>query len=96
MITGKTASGFVFAVSENINNDFRIVRCIADIESDDAGKKISALARFPELILGASGAEKLFAHVALEDGSIPSDRVQAEATEILRLAAQQRKSVKNS
>lgn len=96
MVTGKTASGFTFAVSETISNDFRLVRLMNDMENGDAARKLAALSRFPELVLGASGADKLYAHLEQEDGSIPTDRLRNELTEILRIVGEKNKTVKNS
>lgn len=95
MITGKTKSGFVFAVRETVTNDFRVVRLAADLRGSDDGKRLRALAEYPALILGEDGAEKLFTHVAREDGSVPVDAVENEITEIVQLAAEQNKNLKN-
>ena len=96
IVNGKTASGFDFAVSENIGNDFRLVRLMNDLENGDAARKLAALSRFPELVLGTEGAEKLYAHLEQKDGTIPTDRLREELTEILRLVGERNKAVKNS
>ena len=95
MITGKTKSGFVFAVRETVTNDFRVVRLAADLRGSDDSKRLHALAEYPALILGEDGAEKLFAHVVREDGSVPVDAVENEITEIVQLAAEKNKNLKN-
>ena len=96
MITVKTKSGFVCAVRESVTNDFRIVRLAADMRGKDEGKRNAALAAYPALILGEDGAEQLYAHLAREDGSVPVDAVEAEVTEIVTLAAEKNKELKNS
>lgn len=96
LVTGKTASGFEFAASGNIGNDFRLVRILNDMENGDAARKLAALSRFPELVLGTEGAEKLYAHLEQEDGSIPTDRLRAELVEIVRLVGEKNNAVKNS
>lgn len=96
MITVKTKSGFVCAVRESVTNDFRIVRLAADMRGKDEGKRLAALADYPALILGEDGADQLYAHLAREDGSVPVDAVEAEITEIVTIAAEKNKELKNS
>lgn len=95
MITGKTSSGFVFSVRETVTNDFRIVRLAADLRGKDSAKRVSALAEYPVLILGEDGAERLYAHLAREDGSVPVEAVENEITEIIQIAAQKSNEIKN-
>lgn len=95
MITGKTSSGFEYSVSEKLRNDFRFVLAFADMGSDDADEKIRGGVELVNVVLGREGAAALYRHVAEADGTVPTDKVMAELTEIIRLSGQSDREIKN-
>ena len=87
MITGKTSTGFTFALPENKLQDIRIMRALAAMmKAPDASNpyaQFTALDDLGTLILGAEKYQKLLDHVATEDGRQPPEAVGKELGEIL-------------
>ena len=95
MIAGTTKSGFQFEVPDGIGNDFRIVEAIADADSGDESERLRGTVDLVRLLLGEDGKKALYRHLAEICGSVPTDRVIEEVTEILKLARERSKEVKN-
>ena len=83
MIEGKTASGYAFAIDENLMNDFEIVDAIADIVSDEPSRLLSGLSTFVTKILGPEGKKTLFKHVRTPEGRVPIEAIEKEVGEIM-------------
>ena len=70
MITGKTSTGFAFALPENKLQDMRILRALAATmkapDEADPFAQLTALDNLGTLILGADKYQKLLDHVATE------------------------------
>lgn len=84
MIEGTTASGYKFAIDENLMNDFEIVDAIADIVSNEPSRLLSGLSTFVTKILGADGKKALFDHVRTPDGRVPIEAIEREVGEIMQ------------
>ena len=95
MIEGTTRSGFAFRVSEKLGNDFRFVRAFADANNGDPAKMFAGAVKLAEVVLGAEGVDRLCGHLAEEDGSVPTDKVMNELSEILQAAGAANGEVKN-
>lgn len=95
MINGVTASGFEYSVSERLKEDFRFVIAYSKLSSDNPAEQMSAPVELTKLVLGESGAKRLYAHVAEPDGMIPTERVMTELTEIVAAAGNKNKEIKN-
>lgn len=95
MVKVTTSSGFECSVSEKIGNDFRFVMTFAKLQSKDAAEQITAPVELVNLVLGKDGAEALYRHVAEEDGTVPTDRLMEELTEVIRAAGEKNKEIKN-
>lgn len=91
----KTKSGFEFEVNEKLKNDFRFVLALADINSNDADRQLGAAAKLASIALGEDGAKRLYEFVSEEDGTIPTDRVMGEITEIIKASGEKDAEVKN-
>lgn len=96
MITGITKSGFAFAVSEKIGNDYRVLDAIVRFQSGKDDAVLSAMMELPRLILSDAGFERLVEHVREEDGVVPTDRIMAEITEIIQLSKDNNEELKKS
>lgn len=87
MITGKTSTGFAFALPENKIHDMRILRALAAMmKAPDASNpyaQFTALEDLGTLILGSEKYQKLLDHVTTEDGRQPPDAVDKELGEIM-------------
>lgn len=73
----KTKSGFEFEIKEEKLNDMRVIELIASVDSD-----IRAVPKLLTLMFGEDGKERLYQHVAEEDGRVPIEKVTDEITEI--------------
>lgn len=95
MIQGVTKSGFAFEVDEGIGSDFRVMEALADADSTDASAKLSGTVALVRLLLGEDGKQRLYRKLRAEYGSVPTEKVVAEVTEILQIAGDRSKTVKN-
>lgn len=95
MVSGKTSSGFEFSVSENLKNDFRFVRLFAKLKKGKPEEQMLAPVELIELVFGTDGAEALYAHVAEEDGTIPTDRLMQELSEAVASIGSADAGIKN-
>lgn len=95
MIEGKTKSGFTFAVSEKLGNDFRFVRAYARANGSDATDQLAGAVALAEVVLGKTGVDRLCDHVAEADGTVPTDAVMRELVEIVQAAGAADGAVKN-
>lgn len=94
MISGVTKSGFAFEVPEDIETDFRVIEAIADADSEDASDKLRGMVHLVRLLLGENGKNRLYSKLRTECGSVPTEKVLAEVTEILQIAGERSKAVK--
>ena len=83
MVSGTTKTGFNYTVNEEIRTDWRFVRALADADSSDVSRQLSGAVRMVTLLLGEQGETDLMAHVAKEDGIVPTQRVIDEVRDIL-------------
>lgn len=87
MITGKTSTGFAFALPENKLQDMRVLRALAAMlkapDESDPYAQLTAMDRLGTQILGSEKYQKLLDHVTTEDGRQPPDAVGKELSEIL-------------
>ena len=87
MITGKTSTGFAFALPENKLQDMRILRALSAMmkapDESDPYSQLTAMDRLGTLILGDEKYQKLLDHVATEDGRQPPEAVDKELGDIL-------------
>ncbi len=87
MITGKTSTGFAFALPENRLQDMRVLRALAAMlkapDESDPYAQLTAMDRLGTLILGSEKYQKLLDHVTTEDGRQPPDAVDKELGEIM-------------
>lgn len=87
MITGKTSTGFAFALPENKLQDMRVLRALAAMlkapDESDPYAQLTAMDRLGTLILGSEMYQKLLDHVTTEDGRQPPDAVDKELGEIM-------------
>lgn len=87
MITGKTSTGFAFALPENKLQDMRVLRALAAMlkapDESNPYAQLTAMDRLGTLILGSEKYQKLLDHVTTEDGRQPPEAVDKELGEIL-------------
>ena len=94
MISGKTKSGFEFSINEHIVDDWRVARAIAESQSKKESEQIAGAVKVVNLVLGDQ-EEALCNHVMREDGSVPINTLMDEISEMMTIAKEKNKEVKN-
>ena len=101
MIKGKTASGFEFEVPEGLKKDVKLLRAVRDFyKAEKEGNQEMLLDKaldLPIAVLGNSeNEERLYKHLESVHGRALIDDLMAELTEIVNVAAEEEKAIKNS
>ena len=78
MISGKTKSGFEFAIENNVFDNMELVDTIAEATEDDP----VAISNLVKMVLGTEQRKKLYDHHRTEDGRVPTAAVIAAVGEI--------------
>lgn len=96
MIEVETKSGFKWHVNENALRDWRFVHALRDMHQVDPVIQMQGVYNMILLVLGEDGEKKLCEHVADPNGFVDATKMAAETTEIVMLAKDKNKAVKNS
>lgn len=87
MITGKTKSGFEYAISEKRLNNYELVEVLAEVDENPL-----LLPKTVVMLLGKEQAQKLKKHLRDEEGFVSTDKIGEEIAEIF----QNQSEIKNS
>lgn len=98
MITGKTKSGFKYAINEKSMHDIRLLDAVKLADSTDTLEASKGVLRCFDLLIGQENRDKLIEHIAsLDEDGIPTvEAFQEELLDIFHRAGEQNKEVKNS
>ena len=96
MIEVETKSGFKWHVNEKALRDWRFVHALRDMQQADPMMQMQGVYNMILLVLGEEGEKKLTEHVADPDGFVDAMKMAAETNEIVLLAKEKNKMVKNS
>lgn len=88
----KTSSGYECTPNEKIRNDWRFVELLEECDSDSVVRQVAGIKKMLHLMLSKEDIQALYDHVAEEDGTIPTDKIMKEVTEIME---GMRKELKN-
>lgn len=88
MITGKTKSGFKFAIAENVMDNMELVDILADDDTDMSLR----VSKITSLILSKEQKKRLYDHHRTEDGRVPVEAVYEDISEIFTSFAQGKNS----
>lgn len=88
----KTSSGYECTPNEKIGNDWRFIEALEDCDSDSTVKQITGIKKMLHLMLSEEDIKALYDHVREEDGTIPTDKIMKEVTEVFE---EMRKELKN-
>lgn len=86
MIEGKTKSGFQYKLDNNRLKNYELVEVLGDLDSSPL-----LLPKAVKMILGEEQTANLKDHLRAKDGTVPTDKMEAEIIEIF-----QNQTVKNS
>lgn len=75
---GVTKSGFSYEISDDVFDNMELVDTIADATEDDP----VAISRLVKLVLGTEQRKKLYDHLRMEDGRVPTKAVFETVGEI--------------
>jgi hypothetical protein len=78
MLRGKTESGFMFEIDEEILDDYDFLELLCQIDEGDT----SLTTKMVDTLLGKEQKEKLKDHVRTESGRVSAKRLLAEVMEI--------------
>lgn len=87
MITGKTSSGFEFAVDETKLDNMEYLDALSEIDTNSL-----AFSKVLRLTLGTEQRDKLYDHLRTEDGRVPVQTVLEEFEEIMNASAETKNS----
>ena len=76
-IKGTTESGFEFTIKESTLNNFELLEVFSEVDENPL-----LLPKALNMLLGEEQKKKLYDHIRLEDGTVPTDKVGAELIEI--------------
>lgn len=82
-MTGKTSSGFEYAVNENLLADYRFIRTYKKVRKGTPAEQMIAVDDLLALVIGDENVDALMDHVAEKDGSVPGEKIAAELEEII-------------
>lgn len=88
VIKGETSTGFSFSISAHNLDNMELIDAIASLNDADP----LAMSKVVVLLLGKPQRKLLYDHVRREDGTVPSEKVSAEMTDIFTIS---NKEVKN-
>lgn len=88
VIKGETSTGFSFSIPAHNLDNMELIDAIAGLNDADP----LAMSRVVVLLLGKEQRKSLYDHVRRKDGTVPSEQVGNEMTEIFTLS---NKEVKN-
>lgn len=88
IIYGITDSGFEFTIERTALDDMRLIDALCESENDNP----LSISKVIQLMLGKNQKEKLYKHIAEENGRVPIDKLVNEVKDIF---AKSGDSVKN-
>ncbi|HZK44368.1 MAG TPA: hypothetical protein VFC73_08835 [Syntrophomonadaceae bacterium] len=88
MIKGKTSSGFEFAISKDVKNDYELIENLGELEDNPV-----ILGKIVNQILGKEQTTQLKNHIRSENGIVPIDKMTQEIIEIFKNSGEE---IKNS
>lgn len=92
----KTKSGFVCELNEQKCKDWRFVKLLAQMDSEDESEQLVGTTRAVSFMFGKESEEALMEHVTDKDGIVDSSKLLAEFKEILQLASAELKKSQSS
>lgn len=95
IVEGKTASGFEFAVDSEKLKEWRFLKCMASLMSEDNARRVVANVEMPEMLLGQRGLRELEAFLQEKNGRVLSEDVLREAKNVLDLLQEREAALKN-
>lgn len=92
----KTKSGFVCNINEKRCKDWRFVKLLAQMDSEDESKQLVGTTEAVSFLFGKEGEEALMKHVTDKDGLVDGGLLLAEFKEVLKLAGDEIKKSQSS
>lgn len=86
MIEGKTKSGFKFSYDPQNLNDMEFLDALVAAENGDEVAGLTAYSYMCLKLLGKEQRKKLYDHVRLDNGRVPTELIEEELTEMMAAA----------
>lgn len=77
MIKGKTKSGFSYHIKETALDNMELIEIIAEVDDEPL-----LVPKLVKMLLGEEQKKKLYDHIRLDDGTVPSMALAEEIAEI--------------
>ena len=88
MITGKTKSGFAFAIPKRVMNNMELV----DLLADDAEEETMKVSKILRLIMPKEQRQRFYDHHREPGGRVPVEKIYEELGEIFLAFKQEKNS----
>lgn len=88
MRTGKTASGFEFALAEEALNDMELLDALTEVNEQNP----LGISKACRILLGDEQRRRLYDHIRGDNGRVAIDAVTNELLDIIRSAGNQGKN----
>lgn len=88
MIQGKTKSGFVFELDDNVMDNMELVDQLSELNSENP----YAISKIIMLLLGEGQRKALYDHLRTEDGRVPVMQAAEEINDIFNAAGSKGKN----
>lgn len=88
MRTGKTKSGFEFAIEESSMDNMELVDKLVEIDDGN----MAAMPKAATMLLGEEQKERLYAHLRAAAGNVPIEAFINELTEIMEIMGEEGKN----
>ena len=88
MKKGKLKNGFEFEVDENVLDDMRLIDAMAEAQDENPTKFSKAIL----MVLGAEQRDRLYEHIALENGRVPIEATSEALVEIFEAMGEEGKN----
>lgn len=80
MLRGKTESGFVYEIDEEVMDDYDFLEILCKIDDGDTALTVKMV----DMLLGEKQKEELKNHLRTENGRVSAKKMLAEVMEIFR------------
>lgn len=92
----KTKSGFAWNINEKKCKDWRFVKYLAQMDSDDESEQLRGTTKAVSFLFGDEGEEALMKHVTDKDGNVDGGKLLNEFKEVLQLTSAELKKSQSS
>ncbi len=87
-IKGKTKTGFEYSVEKSALNDYELIEGLSGLDDNPL-----LISKVIDKLLGKDQVKKLKDHVRIKDGTVPTDKISEEITDIFENSGEELKNL---